>query len=381
MKAKIASLVRASLHQFLNESDMPEKIHIERTRDSKHGDFACNTAMALAKTLKINPQDLGKKIISHLPVTAEIKQVAMAGPGFINFHLTDQALQQIIAEIIKQDGIYGQSSLGAGKKAIVEFVSANPTGPLHVGHGRHAAYGATVANLLEAVGYKVHREYYVNDAGRQMHILAISIWLRYLELLGESITFPRNGYVANYVIDVAKVVKSLHQEKFLRPIHQIFQDLPLDETEDGQGDKEIYIDALISRTKNLLGNDYEILFNLGLKQILTDIHEDLAEFGITFQEWFSEKSLENNGDVQNGIDQLHQNHCIYVRDGATWFQATSYGDEKDRVVIRDNGQATYFASDVGYHLNKFERGFDLMVDIFGADHHGYAPELNLFYEQ
>ncbi|MBA2653674.1 MAG: arginine--tRNA ligase [Gammaproteobacteria bacterium] len=386
MKAKIECLIKSALnHYFLTgdfdyEEESLPKIHIERTRDQKHGDYASNIAMILAKPLKKNPRHLAEELVNYIPKSADLEKIEIAGPGFINFHLTESALQTIVTDILKADGIYGHASIGNNKTVIIEFVSANPTGPLHVGHGRHAAYGATVANLLEAIGYKVHREYYVNDAGRQMQILTVSIWLRYLELFGHSFPFPSNAYKGDYIMDIAKELKVNFLEKFCRPLTDIFSNLPDDQKEDGTGgDKEIYIDALISRAKSLLGEEnYELILKDGLKAILNDIREDLAQFGVTFQEWFSEKSLQTNGDITRGLERLQKTDSVYERDGATWFQATSYGDEKDRVVIRENGQSTYFASDVGYHLNKYERKFDLILDLFGADHHGYAPRIKAF---
>lgn len=385
MKSKIEGLINSSLHQYLQQINFDDaketlpKIQVERTRDQKHGDYACNIAMTLAKPLKKNPREIAENIIRIIPETDDFKTIDIAGPGFINFHLTETALQKVIDQILRMDGMYGHSSLGENKSVIIEFVSANPTGPLHVGHGRHAAYGATVANLLEAIGYKVHREYYINDAGRQMQILTVSIWLRYLELFGETFPFPTNGYKGDYIVDIAKTLKITCRDKFCRPIADIFKDLPEDEVLEGTGDKELYIDALIARAKLLLGDEnYQYILQEGLKAILHDIREDLEQFGVTFQNWFSEKSLEDNGDIARGIEKLKNAGSIYEREGATWFQATSYGDEKDRVVRRENGQTTYFASDVGYHLNKYARGFDIALDIFGADHHGYAPRIKAF---
>lgn len=385
MKTKLENSLQLGLTAFLQAEnqeqflqDLP-KIQIERTRDKKHGDFASNIALLLAKPTKMPPRDIATKIIALIPASPDIAKIEIAGPGFINFHLTDAAIQQVVKDILTTDGIFGHSDMGANKRVILEFVSSNPTGPLHVGHGRHAAYGASVANLLEAIGYKVHREYYVNDAGRQMQILTVSIWLRYLELFGEPIVFPTNGYKGDYIVDIAKNLKVKYRELFCKKNTDIFKDLPPDEDEEGKGDKEAYIDALIHRAKSLIGDDnFEIIFNEGLKAILQDIRMDLEEFGVTFQEWFSERSLITNGDIERGLSRLRKAGALYERDGATWFSATSFGDEKDRVVIRENGQTTYFASDVGYHLNKYERGFDLIIDLFGADHHGYAPRIMAF---
>ncbi|MCK4609317.1 MAG: arginine--tRNA ligase, partial [Gammaproteobacteria bacterium] len=243
--------------------------------------------------------------------------------------------------------------------------------------GRGAAFGATVANLLEAIGFKVEREYYVNDAGRQMHVLALSIWLRYLSLFEELPHFPVSGYKGDYVLTIAKQLQNDHGSKFQRPLIDVYSNLATDANEDG--DSEIYLDKLIARTKKLLGEkDYSLIFAAGTNTILADIKEDLAEFGVTFQNWFLESSLVTNGDIQTSIAKLQENDYIYKKDGALWFKATAFGDEKDRVVVRDNGQSTYFASDIGYHFNKYQRGYDKIIDVFGADHHGYAPRINAF---
>lgn len=385
MKTKLDEVVRAQVASYLEEKNIaiaPEllaKIVVERTRDKSHGDFATNLALILAKPLKSNPKSIAQELLAYFNFD-DIERVEIAGPGFINFHLTDVALQNVVKEILTRHRYYGTSSLGANKKVNIEFVSSNPTGPLHVGHGRHAAYGATLANLLETVGYKVHREYYINDAGRQMNILAVSVWLRYLALFGEEFVFPTNGYKGDYVIDIAKALKSNVRDSLCRPVSELFANLPADEKDNViGGDKDAYIDALIKRAKKMLGQEsFELVLQFGLKAILDDIKEDLSEFGVTYQQWFSEKSLEHNGDIEKGLNRLEAAGSIYKKLGATWFQATSYGDEKDRVVIRENGQATYFASDIGYHFNKYERGFDIIIDILGADHHGYAPRLNAF---
>jgi arginyl-tRNA synthetase len=380
MKIKLESLVIEAIDNLIDGEGLSlasiPAFQVERTRGKNHGDYATNAAMVLSKPLKKNPREIAEKIIALIPVDPQIKQIELAGPGFINFFLADSAFQIVVNEILTTDGVYGHSNIGNHQRVIIEFVSANPTGPLHVGHGRSAAYGATVANLLEAVGYKVHREYYINDAGRQMQILTLSIWLRYLELMGETISFPRNGYKGDYIIDIAKDLKVKYGERLHKPAQQIFHNIPKDEDETGQGNKEAHIDALTVRAKNLLSdNEFQVIFKQGLKAILQDIRDDLAGFGVTFQEWFPESNLIKNGDIERGLARLDKAGFLYLRNGATWFQATSFGDEKDRVVIRENGQATYFASDVGYHLNKYERGFDIILDIFGADHHGYSPRI------
>jgi arginyl-tRNA synthetase len=264
--------------------------------------------------------------------------------------------------------------VGQGKRVQVEFVSANPTGPLHVGHGRGAAYGSVVSSLLIAAGFDVHREYYVNDAGRQMDIIATSVWLRYLADCGEAFIFPSNGYKGDYVIDIALSLKNKKDINLQRPIADVFAGVSLDEPQGG--DKELHIDGLINNAKKLLGNnDYRHIFDLALNSILAGIRHDLADFGTEFDEFFSERALMETGVVDQAIEQLKAEQVLYEKEGAWWFKSTDYGDEKDRVVVRDNGQTTYFASDIAYHLNKFNRGFDTVIDIWGSDHHGYISRV------
>lgn len=383
MKQQISTMLLTAIQQLQQQgviavANIPP-IEIETTRDPQHGDFACNIAMLLAKPTGMKPRELAEKIVAQLPAAMEIKQITVAGPGFINFFMTDAAFQQVIGEILQLGKSYGRNDLGKEETVHIEFVSANPTGPLHVGHGRGAAYGATVANLLEAVGFRVHREYYVNDAGRQMDILATSIWLRYLEELGEQLVFPSNGYKGEYVIAIAKELKTQVGDAMLRPASEVMANLPPDAAANGTGDKEAHIDALIVKAKTLLGQQsYRQVFALGLDSILEDIRQDLAEFGVEYQAWFHESTLVTDGALKRSIEQLRAGGHLYEQDGALWFRATEFGDEKDRVVIRENGQPTYFAADIAYHLSKYERGFSRIIDIFGADHHGYAPRIKAF---
>ncbi len=349
-------------------------INIDRTRDPQHGDFASNLALVLAKQAQLNPRVLAEKLIAALPVDPTVTKIELAGPGFINFFIDKSSQFQIIPQILADGPAFGLSKIGAGQKVQVEFVSANPTGPLHVGHGRGAAYGSVVADLLEAVGFDVHREYYVNDAGRQMDILATSIWLRYLEACGEALPFPSNGYRGDYVRDIAWQTHHTGGNDYRRPAEQVLENLPLDEPQGG--DKELYIDALIARAKTLLGPTlYRDFFAIGLDAILDDIKDDLHDFGVDYQEWFSERQLMDDGSVEEALGRLRASGHLYERDGAIWFASSQLGDEKDRVVVRENGQYTYFASDIAYHHHKLARGFDLIIDIWGADHHGYIPRV------
>ncbi|MFZ1574857.1 MAG: arginine--tRNA ligase [Chromatiaceae bacterium] len=354
-------------------ADLPDP-QVDRARDPVHGDFATNLALVMAKAAGGKPRDLAARLVAALPASDLIARTEIAGPGFINFFLAPSAHLGLIPTILAAGPDYGRSKMGAGKRVQVEFVSANPTGPLHVGHGRGAAYGAVVADLLAAVGFAVHREYYVNDAGRQMDILGTSLWLRYLELAGEDIPFPSNGYKGDYVWDMAATLHREHGDAYRHGADEVFAAIPADEP--AGGDKELHIDALVARAKELLGdNRYRYIFELGLNTILDDIRDDLALFGVEYDEWFSERSLTEKGAVNRALERLRAAGHLYEKDGALWFRATNFGDEKDRVVVRDNGQTTYFASDIAYHMDKLERGFDRVIDIWGADHHGYVPRI------
>ncbi|HUY84072.1 MAG TPA: arginine--tRNA ligase [Steroidobacteraceae bacterium] len=378
MKKTIEELLRLAL-SALPEDRLPRDaratgIEIERTRDSAHGDFASNLAMRLAKAARQNPRAVAADLVAALPAHPAIEKVEVAGAGFVNFFLRDAAYRDEIGRILAAGPAYGRSQSGAGKRIQVEFVSANPTGPLHVGHGRHAAYGATLANLFEAIGYRVAREYYVNDAGRQMEILAASTWLRYLELCGEAIAFPANGYRGGYIVAIAAALRTRHGESLRRPAGAIFDGLPPDES-DG-GDRDEYIDALIARTRQLIGAAaFRDVLDCALADILRDIDSDLAEFGVHFDRWFSERSLADDGSIDRAIAALERAGHAYRKDGALWFRSTAFGDEKDRVMVRENGAKTYFASDIAYVFNKLERGFDHLLYVWGADHHGYIARL------
>ncbi|MGZ4981702.1 MAG: arginine--tRNA ligase [Methylobacter sp.] len=378
MKKKIEELILQSVETLKSDGVLAQEIipniNIDRTRDAQHGDFASNLALMLAKQVSTNPRQLAEKLIAALPQDDAIVKVELAGPGFINFFIDPTAQYQIVKQIHDEGRKFGLSHVGAGKKVQVEFVSANPTGPLHVGHGRGAAYGSVVADLLQAVGFDVHREYYVNDAGRQMDILATSIWLRYLEECGEVVHFPSNGYRGEYVREIANDIHNNTSNDYRRPAELVFEDIPLDEP--SGGDKEEHIDALIARAKTLLGPSlYQDFFQIGLNNILEDIKIDLSEFGVDYQEWFSERQLMDDGSVEKALQRLRDGGHLYEKDGATWFACANLGDEKDRVVVRDNGQSTYFASDIAYHMNKLDRGFDQIINVWGADHHGYIPRV------
>ena len=376
MKEQLQQLLIESLIALQAEgviSEAPSKIRLDHTKDKAHGDYATNIALILAKQAKCAPKVLAEQIIAKLGDSELINKTEIAGPGFINFFLSEASNSAVVTEILTAAADYGFSNVGAGKRVLLEFVSANPTGPLHVGHGRGAAYGATIANLLRAVGFEVDNEYYVNDAGRQMDILTVSIFLRYLSIFGQELRFPDNGYQGNYIKDIAKDVVAEHGERWRKSVDELFEGICKDESEGG--DKEKHIDALIARSKQLLGEGYQAVFRVGIDSILGGIKDDLSEFGVSYQQWFSEQSLIDNGLAKSTIDTLQDTGHIYKKDGALWFKTTDYGDEKDRVVVRENGIHTYFASDIAYHLEKFDRGYDKVINIWGADHHGYIARV------
>jgi arginyl-tRNA synthetase len=378
LKTLIEKLLRQALatlpDDLLPASLKGSGVEIERTRDAQHGDFASNIAMQLAKATRQNPRKLAQALLAGVPPHEAIAKVEIAGAGFLNFFVKEGAYRAEIGRVLDEGAGYGKSHFGQDHSVLVEFVSANPTGPLHVGHGRHAAFGATVANLLEAVGYKVAREYYINDAGRQMEILAVSTWLRYLEQCGERFAFPANGYRGEYIIAIAAELGRTEGNSLRRDAAEVFGTLPLDEPQGG--DKDVYIDAVIVRARQLIGESaFRRVLDLALSGILRDIREDLAEFGVTFDSWYSERSLSDSGAVDRAVQALTKAGHAYVKDGALWFKSTDYGDEKDRVMVRDNGIKTYFASDIAFVLNKRERGFEHLLYIWGADHHGYITRL------
>lgn len=378
LKPQLEQLLLSAL-QKLSGTVLPEMpdasvVTVERTRDAQHGDFATNVAMRLAKAARRNPRELAQTIVAALPPSPFVAKAEVAGAGFINFFLTTDAFSREIARIHELGESYGRSTAGQGRRIIVEFVSANPTGPLHVAHGRHAAYGASLSNVLAAAGFSVHREYYINDAGRQMDILASSLWLRYLETFGEPITIPANGYPGEYLKPVAQKLRDVAGESLRRPAAEVYTGLPPDEP--AGGDKEVYIDAVIERARRLIGPaEFSRVLEVALDALLGDIRNDLEEFGVVFDRWYSERSLETSGAINRALDKLQAQGRLYKQDGATWFRATEFGDEKDRVVVRENGQKTYFASDIAYHLDKRERGFERLIDVLGSGHHGYIARV------
>ena len=376
MRAQIDQLLRNTLARFAEERSVDDSIdlspQLERTRDARHGDFTTNIALRLAKPLRRPPRELAAELAELIPESTLIADVNVAGPGFINLSVSADAYRRELIDLIDAGESYGLAEWGANRRVIVEYVSANPTGPLHVGHGRHAAYGACVANLLRATGHDVHEEYYVNDAGRQMDILTVSVWLRYLQALGEEIEFPRAAYQGGYVRTIAGQLHAQWDDRLARfdrsSVLQLLADPPSKD--------DLLLDSIIAAVRHGLGDTgFSVISNAARYSVLDDIREDLADFGVRPNNWYSERSLADGGAIQGALQRLNERERLYVRDGAVWFKATEYGDEKDRVVVRENGATTYFASDIAYHYEKRTRGFDLLLDIMGADHHGYVARV------
>ena len=384
IQAALDHAVQSLQSEGILPSEWKNSSTLTRTKDRSHGDFASNIAMMAAKPAAMKPRDLAEKILANLPEVSEISKAEIAGPGFINFFLNADQRFTVLEQIQAQKEQFGYSQVNAAKKIQVEFVSANPTSSLHVGHGRGAAYGMTVANLLEATGATVDREYYVNDAGRQMDILATSTYLRYLQLLGQDLVFPKNAYQGNYVKEIAQSIIDQDGEAYLQDAVAVYNDVPADvvyaEALDAEGnkvvlsgDKEKHIDGLIHNSQQLIGQGYRVFHQAALTAILDDIKDDLGEFSVSFDQWFSEASLSEK--IDEALATLDQRGFLYEKDGNIWFKSTEFGDEKDRVVKRRNGQTTYFASDIAYHLNKLQRGFTELIDIWGSDHHGYIARV------
>jgi len=348
MKNRIISIIetalgRISANGLMGDIAIPA-IELETTRDPVHGDYATNVAMILSSRLKTNPRQIAKMICDQLHEDkAIIAKVEIAGPGFINFFIRDEVWQAALEKVDREGFLYGYSDIGKGQRVQVEFVSANPTGPLHIGHARGAVVGDVLANILQATGYNVSREYYINDAGNQMFNLGRSVLYRYHELLGREVVFPETCYQGDYVIEIAREIVDREGSAYLeRPEEEVIPSL----------------------------TDYAAAIILG------GIKEDLSKFGVVFDLYFSERELYEDDGVAVLLRELEQKGHIYREEGTMWFRTTAFGDEKDRVVVRQNGEPTYFAADIAYHKNKYERGFSWVIDIWGADHHGYLPRMS-----
>jgi arginyl-tRNA synthetase len=377
VKSDLECLLREALRSLvplvLSEPADPALVVVERARDAQHGDFQSNIAMRIAKTARKNPRELAQALVAALPSNALIASAEVAGAGFINFRLAKDAWFAVLKTVAEQGTAYGRSDVGAGRKVMVEFVSANPTGPMHVGHGRGAAYGATLGNLLEATGHSVFREYYINDAGRQIDILAVSVYLRYLELTGENVAFPSNGYRAEYILPVARALHAKRGDALRRPAAEISSGVPPDAP---VGDKDKHIDAIADNVRRLIGDvEFDSIVIFARDQMMADIRNDLEEFGVRFDCWYSERELNKSGAIDAALAVLRASGRVYTKDGAEWFQSTEFGDDEDRVVVRANGEKTYFASDIAYHFDKRQRGHELLIDVWGADHHGYVARV------
>jgi len=344
MRVVLLERVRAALVKAgLDASEIPAGLTVEAPKQAGHGDWATNAALVATKALRRPPRDLARDLIESIDdPEGYIDRMEVAGPGFINFVLSGKWWAHVLGEVVSHGDRYGRSDMGRGVRVQVEFVSANPTGPLHVGHGRGAAVGDVLARVLEAAGYEVEREYYINDAGRQMQTLGRSVYYRYLELWGRPVEYAPDLYQGDYIRELAAEVKDRDGERHLdRPEAEAVADL----------------------------------YPWAADRILDGIRRDLEAFGVRFDQWFSEKSLVARGRVEEAFGDLRERGHIYDQDGALWFAATRFGDDKDRVLVKSNGEKTYFASDIAYHRDKFGRGFDRVIDLWGADHHGYVPRL------
>lgn len=364
--------------QKIEEEQLTLPLELGRCKKPAHGDYSSNVAMQYAKTFQMNPRQFAEALIAALPAHPGIAAVEIAGPGFINIRLASGSDSAVLETIVREGTAYGRHQAEHPQKILLEFVSANPTGPLHVGHGRGAAYGATLANILRANGHHVDNEYYVNDAGRQMDILALSVYWRYMQICDSDRTLPQGIYQGDYVVDIAREHYARYGDKHYRAPETWVPAHPAEWSEAAidNGERDAWIDAAIAALKNTLGEaDYRAVFDAGLDAEVADIRDDLQEFGVTFDRWYSERALFTDGRIAEMLGVLRARGYLYEKDGAQWFRASDFGDEKDRVVTRENGITTYFASDIAYHYDKYQRGYDRMIDIFGADHHGYMARV------
>ncbi|MBP8829331.1 MAG: arginine--tRNA ligase [Desulfobacter sp.] len=353
MKTKIRTMLldaaRTAFEKGLLPSNQVPEFEVETPKHEGQGDFSTNFAMVSAKLQKMAPAKIAKSLVEaisdtpHTPLGSVVEKIEVAGPGFINFFLSPGAWHPVVDQVLKQDATFGASAIGSGKRVQVEFVSANPTGPLHVGHGRGAAVGDAMGNILSFAGFDVQKEYYINDSGRQIRTLGTSVWLRLQQIQGKTVDFPQDCYQGDYIRDIAKEVRDARGKD-------------LADTDEKQG--------------------VEICARFAAGKILAGIRSDLDDFGVRFDNWFSEQSLYDSGRVQTAIENFKEKDLIYEKDGALWFRTEKFGDEKDRVVVRNNGLTTYFASDIAYHDEKYERGFDRVIDVWGADHHGYIKRID-----
>jgi arginyl-tRNA synthetase len=378
MKNDLIRILKTVLKEIGEENGIDfsnKKVSIQESKEKAHGDYASNLAMVIAKDLSKSPREVAEKITSLLPPEEWIERVNIAGPGFINFYLKKDTHNEILLRIDEGGKSFGTNNSGNGERVLIEYVSSNPTGPLHVGHGRGAAFGSVLSQLFRIVGYKVDEEYYVNDQGRQMNILTISTWLRYLQQNGQELEFSKKGYQGEYVEQLAKEL--LKEERTKYNLKENESDLlELLETQETEED----LDKLIEWGKSFLQENFEEIKEFSLRAIMSSIKEDLKLFGVNHNLWFNESSMYFNKvglpDIDKSIKLLDESGFLYEKEEALWFKSTEFGDDKDRVVKRANGDNTYFASDISYHLDKYDRGYNRIVNVWGADHHGYLPRVS-----
>lgn len=393
MKSQLQALLAQALASLSSELgrdlSLPASLQIDAAKDTRHGDFATNLALVVAKSLGQPPRALAEQLQRHLPASPLVARTEIAGPGFINFFLAPDAFQSVVTQVLREGRDYGRAAQRDRGKILVEFVSANPTGPMHVGHGRGAAYGDSLASILSATGWDVHREYYINDAGRQVDILTLSVWLRYLEACGESLPFPRRGYPGEYIRATAQRLHAAHGEAFRHAASNVFADLAAEPVAGDDADEktkatvkagqEALLDALVERARSSLGADYLLIRRAALDDQLAAIRTTLDAFGVRFDQWYSEQTLVDSGFAKTAIERLRKAGHVYEQDGATWLRTTTFGDEKDRVLFKADGAATYFANDLAYHVDKLDRAKSeqpsLLLDVWGADHHGYIARV------
>ncbi len=377
MKEKIKESLRSIIIDLYGSSESIHdefEISIQDNKENQYGDLASNIALVLAKPLKRNPKEIAEEIKGKFITDKEIVKVDVAGPGFINFFLSKESHGAILRDISIQKDKFGKFESN-NKKVLIEYVSSNPTGPLHVGHGRGAVFGSVLSRLLKEAGFQVDEEYYVNDFGRQMNILSVSLWIRYAQIFDKNIKMLNNGYQGDYLIVIAQHLKKLRSDELFDDDDEIKSLLEYENEE-----AEKHTDEVIDSIKSKLNDEFSYVRDFALREILELIKEDLLEFGVDHNKWFSESSLYESeshdlSKVDQSIDELSSKGFVYEKEGAIWFKSSELGDDKDRVLKRGNGEFTYFASDVAYHLDKYDRGYDRIINIWGSDHHGYLPRV------